>query len=128
MSYKAQKRKHKPSAPRQHERHSDDIPESSNASLYIQAYEADLVRGVRALASAHSLEVERDSTGKTTRVGSGLIQWDPSSTSTSNNGGQPNGGNGRDEVWVDRYGLIPTDIINCLLLRNEYLLSAYCME
>ncbi len=109
MSYKAQKRKHKANAPRHYERHSDDVPDLSNASLYIQAYEADLVRGIHAIETAHSLELERDSTGKITRVGSGLIQPGPVPR-TSNDDGHSNGEYGREEAWVDRYGLIPTDI------------------
>lgn len=108
--YKAQKRKHKPNTPRNHERRVEEVAESTNASLYIQAYEADVVRGSQALAAADSLEVERDLSGKVIRVGSGLIKWGPNSSTTGNDDGD-----GQGEIWVDRYALV---------LRGDCLVSA----
>ncbi|KAJ3486079.1 hypothetical protein NLI96_g4487 [Meripilus lineatus] len=97
MSYKAQKRKYKHFNPRDNDNHDHDegaAAESSHASLYIQAHEADIVRGAQALAAAHSLEIERDTNGKEVRIGSALIQWGYHSDQGSENA---------TGTWIDRY-------------------------
>lgn len=99
MSYKAQKRKYKHFNPRDNDNHDHDegaAAESSHASLYIQAHEADIVRGAQALAAAHSLEIERDTNGKEVRIGSALIQWGYHSDQGSENA---------TGTWIDRYAI-----------------------
>ena len=72
------------------ERAEPDITEP-DPSLFIQAYEADIVRGPQAWAAAPSLEVISAVDSKTTA----LIRWQPSGTAS--NGDEAEG------VWVDRY-------------------------
>lgn len=80
-------------------------------ALYIQAYEADIVRGSHAQTTAQSLEVVEYSTNTTIipKIGSALIRWGGDA--------QHHHGGGSDEddmlpiatqgtesaVWVDRY-------------------------
>lgn len=112
MSYKTQKRKHGAYASRIYETTRDDSElvdgqaEKSDPSLYIQAYEADVVRGTQALAIAHSLEVERDSNGRTTRVGSALIRLGSIAVEPQDH---HQTSDECRETWVDRYALNLSD-------------------
>ena len=89
------------------ERHEPD------PSLFIQAYEADLVRGPSAKSAARSLEVTK---GKSAQVvGDALIQWKadgrPRDNSPSAEDHASIGSHARNDdslhdeggVWVDRY-------------------------
>ncbi|KAL4254179.1 hypothetical protein ABKN59_004543 [Abortiporus biennis] len=62
-------------------------------SLFIQAHEADLLRGPRAQAAAHSLETTKKD-DKIVFVGEALIKWRSNSGQEDEN---------LEEVWVDRY-------------------------
>ncbi|KDQ52528.1 hypothetical protein JAAARDRAFT_702311 [Jaapia argillacea MUCL 33604] len=75
------KRKHRPSSSKHSSRYEDSYPTPSSTwnndpdpSLYIQAYEADLVRGPSASSAARSLEVSEG------WIGDGLIRWDAGGT------------------------------------------------
>jgi hypothetical protein len=89
-------------------------------ALYIQAYEADVVRGSHAQAAAQSLEVvEYTPTTIIPKIGSALIRWGGGDTSIGKRYGDRDrdGGSGDDEdddmlpvatqdmetaIWVDR--------------------------
>ena len=49
-------------------------PKQPDSSLFIHAYEADLIRGPQAWDAARSLEVFSEGSGRAV-VGDGLIQW-----------------------------------------------------
>jgi len=72
---------------------------SIDYSLFIQAHEADLVRGPQAHVSARSLEVEKDG-DKVTWVGDGLIKWGV----PTQDEGSVEAVDDREGIWVDRYG------------------------
>ena len=61
-------------------------------SLFIQAYEADIVRGPQAWSASSSLEVGDLADSKNT----GLLRWNPSSLT-------PADAEHDESVWVDRY-------------------------
>lgn len=67
-------------------------------SLFIQAHEADLVRGPQAHAAARSLEVERQE-GRVVWVGDGLIKWETAGRNEDN----AESTSSQEGVWVDRY-------------------------
>lgn len=75
-----------------------DRPAGYNPALYIQAYEADVVRGPQAWTNARALEVRTvagDDLGATAggvAPGEGLIRWRGANID-----------DGADEIWVDRY-------------------------
>jgi hypothetical protein len=55
-----------------------DVPPAFDPILYIQAHEADIIRGPQGIAAAHSLECLEASTICSTdepKPGSGLIRW-----------------------------------------------------
>lgn len=100
---------------------SDTRPDPLHA-LYIQAHEADVVRGSHAKAAAQSLEVVEynsslNSVGEVTivsKIGSALIQWGGDSTSIGKSYGDDGGdeddmlppatqGTMETPIWVDRY-------------------------
>ena len=64
MSSKHKKRKTRP-----YEAHEPQHDTHLNTSLFIQAHEADLLRGPQAISAARSLEAARGA------VGDGLIRW-----------------------------------------------------
>ncbi|KAI0710901.1 hypothetical protein C8Q76DRAFT_739137 [Earliella scabrosa] len=69
MSHRAKKRKTRP-----YERPEAGIErQEPDPSLFIQAHEADLVRGPQARQAARSLEVTRE--GEKLVIGNGLLQW-----------------------------------------------------
>ena len=74
-----------------------DQPETTvtepDPSLFIQAYEADIVRGPQAWSSASSLEVG----GVTDPRSTGLLRWNPLGLTSDINA------EGDEGVWVDRY-------------------------
>ncbi|KAH7925803.1 hypothetical protein BV22DRAFT_1194918 [Leucogyrophana mollusca] len=81
-----------------------DDPRPPDLSLYIQAHEADIVRGPQAISTARSLEVAvctGPSGACEIKAGSGLLEW----------GGQPpadpfgerGSASGQEVIWVDRY-------------------------
>ena len=85
-------------------------------ALYIQAYEADVVRGSHAQAAAQSLEVvEYTPTTIIPKIGSALIRWGGDNTSIGKRYGDGNDGVDEDDdmlpvatqdmetaIWVDR--------------------------
>ena len=66
---------------RTYESQSYDRPQASrqpDTALFVQAYEADLVRGAQAAAAAKSLEVRAaGKDGRQGYAGDGLILWNP---------------------------------------------------
>ncbi|KAI0668286.1 hypothetical protein C8Q78DRAFT_993754 [Trametes maxima] len=97
-----------------------DSPTASarpDLSLYIQAHEADLVRGPHAIAAADSLEVKRheDDSKPMLEVGDGLIRWrgreesdgyaEPMEERTQLGNAPKTPGTAREDegIWVDRY-------------------------
>ena len=91
----------------------DAEPHEPDPALYIQAYEADIVRGPAAWESAPRLEV-----GKV-GLGTALIRLDAGSRE------------GEEDVWVDRYALVLRSRVEwdvsysksqyrCILLNNTY--------
>lgn len=92
-------------------------------SLFIQAHEADIVRGPQAHASALALEV--NTVDGRTIPGEGLIQW-------KNALDVPPGVEGQEvsdekAVWVDRYAsssavsLLPQNILLLALHSGDYI-------
>lgn len=90
-------------------------PPAIDPSLYVQAHEADLVRGPQAWEAARSLEVEvvEENGRKVVRPGSALIEWKPIRSESSEWEGDEHmtlRGKGKDKVedlsstgiWVDR--------------------------
>ena len=69
MTTRYKKRKNRP-----YEVHEPQQSTPPDASLFIQAHEADLVRGPQAWSAASSLEVTQNAAGQTV-AGDGLIQW-----------------------------------------------------
>lgn len=95
MSKKSQKRKQRDGHSRNYSR---PIPEvdalDPDPALFIQAYEADIVRGPKAWASAPMLEW-RPEKGSLDEQNTALIRW-----------GTHGGGDvAQDATWVDRYAL-----------------------
>ncbi|KAK7033916.1 hypothetical protein VNI00_012540 [Paramarasmius palmivorus] len=91
------KRKHSELEHR-HARHEGE----PDPALFIQAHEADIVRGPQALVAAKSLEVSEAT------VGSGLIRWGGEVvsrrfTGEDDEGVDEEGEEEKDAVWVDRY-------------------------
>ncbi|KAG6875085.1 hypothetical protein C0993_010936 [Termitomyces sp. T159_Od127] len=75
------------------------VPESDTSTgldLYVQAYEADIVRGPAAKISAASLEAPLPGTIET---GGALIRWEAQDEAMVNT--QAN--DDRNVIWVDRY-------------------------
>lgn len=130
MLPKTRKRKHRPRHHASFEAsgntnasgRADTLPQPDPA-LWIQAHEADIIRGPRAAPAAESLEVQYDGDGKLVSVGDGLIRWKAvqsesetgPSTSFADDSfllGHPDPDRDRgsegtrdklDGVWVDRY-------------------------
>ncbi|KAL0948347.1 hypothetical protein HGRIS_010933 [Hohenbuehelia grisea] len=83
-------------------------------ALYIQAYEADIVRGLQAQAAARSLGMAPDETGQL-KHGDGLIQWGQADTVSASrrsartfstsiiDDDEVNFAVANDGIWVDRY-------------------------
>ena len=101
--------------------HSEILDESASDNidplhaLYIQAYEADVVRGSHAQAAAQSLEVvEYTPTTIIPKIGTALIRWGGDDTSIGKRYGDDGGGDEEDDmlpvatqdaetaIWVDR--------------------------
>ncbi|KAF8151765.1 hypothetical protein B0H34DRAFT_728932 [Crassisporium funariophilum] len=93
----------------------EDKPDPLQA-LYIQAYEADVIRGPRAKAAAESLEVYEYTLDESRRciikpmVGSALIRWGGETTNTSRVSVQDDDDDlpqakhdSKSPIWVDRY-------------------------
>ncbi|KAF7328857.1 hypothetical protein MVEN_02515400 [Mycena venus] len=88
----------------------DDVDTAPDPTLFIQAYEADIIRGPQAKQAADSLDVTQHLLNRSGR--SGLIQWNPSNSHTapafpsdaddnftsSSPDKTPN-----NSIWVDRY-------------------------
>ena len=121
MSSSARKRKHRPTA---HVNvHSSDLQINANITpnvtvseldpaLFIQAHEADVIRGPQARIAAKSLEVDVNDTHLT--VGNALIRWG----GIRENVAEIDDDEWKDEqeaVWVDRYAL--SEIFNQLSLE-----------
>ena len=121
MSTSTRKRKHPPKRTPQ----AQNIPltEQTYPALYIQAHEADIIRGPRARDAARSLEIRgqgsalipwgrsRDSAPEKSKPeGMKLIDQDASFDGT---GPENHFNDGKDEeIWVDRYvGSIMLDIL-----------------
>jgi len=101
-----------------------DSPESLDPALFIQAYEADVIRGSQGRLAAQSLEVvavEREPGSEMNhlvpKVGDGLIKWGGLGLGTLPSGsmGIFDGEDDGDErtatedqsaVWVDRYAFL----------------------
>ncbi|OBZ72861.1 hypothetical protein A0H81_06845 [Grifola frondosa] len=88
---------------------SSEGPIQSDSSLFIQAHEADLVRGPQAVAAARSLEIEYSGgIRRPVRVGDGLIKWsggevknevvDPDEEADDQDIPDTD-----DGIWLDRY-------------------------
>ena len=84
------KRKHTSSRIERIHDENDDFPQAPPSNWYIQAYEADIIKGTQAEALARSLEPP-DASGS----GSSLIKWALESSIDPTNTVQG--------VWVDRY-------------------------
>lgn len=124
MTSRSRKRKHRLQEP--------GSPEQARPSLYIQAHEADLVRGPQAIAAARSLEVVRRVEGGRTvmAIGDGLIQWNlgitPADESFAEDHFQlgsapkPTENITKEEgIWVDRYALRREHVKICLALPHR---------
>jgi hypothetical protein len=83
-------------------------------ALFIQAHEAEVVRGPQARIAAASLEVKTDSSGSSSQliIGDGLIRWGDAGLDAARRQGVSAGFDEDDDdqsqderaaVWVDRY-------------------------
>jgi len=83
-------------------------------ALFIQAHEAEVVRGPQARIAAASLEVKIDGSGSSSQliIGDGLIRWGDAGLDTARRQGVSAGFDEDDDdrsqderaaVWVDRY-------------------------
>ena len=76
MSSWPKKRKNRTYGSQSYDR--SQVSHQLDTALFVQAYEADLVRGAQAAAAAKSLEVRAaGNDGKQGHVGDGLILWNP---------------------------------------------------
>lgn len=104
--------------------------------LFLQAHEADLVRGPHASLTAQSLEVKRTAstspaTGSKERplkIGDALIRWNTGLKITAfpmddEEFGQPSQAKDDEDegIWVDRY-----DLLLCIFLMKMYHCSLDC--
>ena len=88
---------------------------SSHQALFIQAYEADVIRGPRAKLAAVSLEISDPNDvfsahlrASSRRAGDGLIRWTgihsrTASPAFASDTDQPEPTSKDDAIWVDRY-------------------------
>ncbi|EPQ53087.1 hypothetical protein GLOTRDRAFT_140022 [Gloeophyllum trabeum ATCC 11539] len=105
------RQRHRPSQHSEHAEHgnnSDDeheLESQPDPALFIQAYEADLVRGPQAWAAADSLEVVRvkDGDREVVKAGEGLIRWGGAGNSRYEDEEVQAGNARQQEIWVDRY-------------------------
>lgn len=100
MYGKSRKRKQ-----REYQSHSNHQPESwshkrrePDPALFVQAHEADIVRGPQAWSAASALDVKN--AGSTHGKSGGLIRWSVSAASTGDDGSEDAD---KDIIWVDRY-------------------------
>ncbi|KAH7886591.1 hypothetical protein F5I97DRAFT_1015914 [Phlebopus sp. FC_14] len=93
------KRKHRRSPPRA-ETHELD------SALYIQAHEADIIRGPQAASFALALKYPQDSGTRSNdgpKVGSGLVRWGPPDVPAQFDETRHDTESQRSQLWVDRY-------------------------
>lgn len=85
-----------------------DVPSAPDLTLFVQAHEADVVRGPRAHAAADSLEVTYyvDAGKRKARIGEGLIKWQGAAA-------------GRVEVEDDREELVSLGQASTTKRRDE---------
>jgi hypothetical protein len=125
MSSSTRKRKHRPTA--HINVHSSDLQINANITpnttasdldpaLFIQAHEADVIRGPQARIAAKSLEVDINDTHLT--VGDALIRWGGIRENVAERRKIDDDNEWKEEqeaVWVDRYAL--SEISNQLSLE-----------
>lgn len=87
---------------RQTDSYRQDESQPPDPVLFIQAYEADIVKGPSGSSMARALEIERDTTGHIVHVGQSLMKLNIK-LPVDGDGVESN--DSTNNIWVDRYDL-----------------------